>query len=79
MKQEAELRQPTLEDLWILLRKNLLPVALAGLVAFAAVLAANWLVPPRYRATATLYILHQEEAGGHTAEDFNLSLKMIND
>lgn len=80
MKQaEAELRQLTLEDLWTLLRKNLLPVALAAVVAFSAVLAVNWLLPARYRATATLYILHQEEESGHTSEDFSLSLKMIND
>ena len=80
MKQaEAELRQLTLEDLWTLLRRNLLPVVLAAVVALSAVLAANWLLPARYRATATLYILYQEDESCQTSEDFNLALKMIND
>lgn len=80
MKQaEAELRQLTLEDLWTLLRRNLLPVVLAAVVALSAVLAANWLLPARYRATATLYILYQGDESCQTSEDFNLALKMIND
>ena len=75
---ESPLRSLTLKDLWTLLRRHLSLMLLAAIVAGSGVCCVSRLVPARYRATATLYILRQS-GDSQTSEDFSLALKVVND
>lgn len=78
-RNESALRPLTLTDLWTLLRKHIALVLLAAAVAAAGTFTVSQLIPARYRATATLYILRQSSGDSQTSEDFSLALKVVND
>ena len=76
---ESPLRPLTLADLWMLLRRHIALMLLASAVTAVAAFTVGSLMPARYRATATLYILRQSDGGNQTTEDFTLALKVVND
>lgn len=76
---ESPLRSLTLKDLWSLLRRHIALMLLASIVFGAGVYSVSYLLPARYRATATLYILRQSGGDSQTSEDFSLALKVVND
>lgn len=78
-RNESALRPLTLADLWALLRKHAALILLAAVVAGTGTLAASCLMPARYQATATLFILRQSSEDNQTSEDFSLALKVVND
>lgn len=76
---EKELPLLTLGDLWRIFRKCWAVMLLLATLAAAGLYALNYLLPPRYASTATLYILRQSSNDQQISEDFSLALNVVSD
>ena len=80
--QKALLREITLKDLWDIFARRLWVMILAAAIAIGGLYAyVQMTYTPRYKSTATLYILNldNEDSVSSTYNSFNLALKVVND
>lgn len=72
----------SISDLWHTLTWHLIPIILVSVFCVVAVyLYATFLRAPKYKSTATLYILKQEHELDYSSanSDFSLALNIVND
>ena len=78
-----DIRIVTPKDMWDILRRRGLIIALSALVAVGVLFGWKLLLwEPRYESTATLYILRQEETpamAGDVSGNFSLALDVMDD
>lgn len=85
MENKSFIREVTLGDLWRIFLHRLWVMVLAMVIVMGSYIAYDKLTyEPKYKSTATLYILKQqtESSGqyyGQEYEDFTLALKVVND
>ena len=82
MEDNGNIKIITLADLWWIFVHHLWIILLAVIIAVGGVYATiNFSFVPRYKSTATLYILQQNNTNNNKNEyeEFNLALKIVND
>lgn len=83
MENYEDMRVISLRELWEILTKHLLVIALAAVLAVVvAFVGVKITYEPMYESTATLYILRQGDenmSSGDASTDFSLALKVVND
>ncbi len=82
MTQEKETTSFDLTDLWNILRTHILPIVLTAAFCVSALYVyAHFFRTPKYKSTATLYILKQDNGSdyAYTQSDFTLALNVVND
>lgn len=76
---ESKLPLLTLRDLWHILRRVWAAMLVLACGAAVGLYALNYILPPRYASTATLYILRQSSNDQQISEDFSLALNVVSD
>lgn len=82
MSQDKETTNFDLTDIWAILRAHILPIILAAALCVSALYVyARFFRTPKYKSTATLYILKQDNGSdyAYTQSDFTLALNVVND
>ena len=69
----------TLGELWQLLRQWWAVMLILACAAAVGLYSLNFILPPRYASTATLYILRQSSNDQQISEDFSLALNVVSD
>lgn len=82
MKQDNNGKTVTFKDLWDLLVRKILVIAVGACIGTALLFVVNQVTySPRYESRAILYITRQGETAsfGDASSEFSLSLKLVND
>lgn len=82
MKKEDEKNYFDLMDIWHIFIWHIFPIMIAAVICVAGVYVyTQFFKVPKYKSTATIYILKQESEGNYayTQSDFSLALNVVND
>ena len=82
MKKEEEKKYFDLMDIWHIFIWHIFPIMIAAVICVAGVYVyTHFFKVPKYKSTATIYILKQKREGNYayTQSDFSLALNVVND